>query len=83
MKILFVICVVIYVSENAYHYFFVCPHYDAQRQVFIQSISNLHLDIPISLDLLLYGDSSLSYNENVAIFKIVHDYILATKRFKF
>lgn len=47
-----------YVSENAYH-FFVCPHYDAQRQVFIQSISNLHLDIPISLDLLLYGDSGL------------------------
>lgn len=72
-----------YVSENAYHYFFVCPHYDAQRQVFIQLISNLHLDIPISLDLLLYGDSSLPYKENVAIFKIVHDYILATKRFKF
>lgn len=72
-----------YVSENAYHYFFVCPHYDVQRQVFIQSITNLNLDIPTSVDLLLYGDCSLPYNKNVAIFKIVHDYIIDTKRFKF
>lgn len=72
-----------YISENAYHYFFVCPHYDVQRQVFIQSITNLNLDIPTSVDLLLYGDCSLPYNKNVAIFKIVHDYIIDTKRFKF
>ena len=33
---------------------------------------------PISLDLILYDDSS--YVENITIFNIVHEYIVETKR---
>ena len=37
---------------------------------------------PISLDMILYGDSDISYVVNVTLFNIVHEYIVKTKRFK-
>ena len=38
----------------------------------------------ISLDLILYGDSDISYVENIILLNIpvVHEYIAKTKRFK-
>ena len=35
----------------------------------------------ISLHVLLYGDNSLSFQQNVEIFQIVLDFIVRTKRF--
>ena len=35
----------------------------------------------ISLHVLLYGDNSLSFQQNVEIFQIVQDFIVRTKRF--
>ena len=36
----------------------------------------------ISLDMILYGDSDISYVENITLFNIVDEYIVKTKRFK-
>ena len=45
-------------------------------------ISNMGMQKPISLDLILYGDSDISYVENITLFNIVHEYIVKTKRLK-
>lgn len=37
--------------------------------------------IPISLNLLLFGDSNISYANNMKLFDCVHRYISQTKRF--
>ena len=37
---------------------------------------------PISLDLILFGDSDISYVENITLFNIVHEYIVKNKRLK-
>ena len=37
---------------------------------------------PISLDLILYGDSDISYVENITLFNVVPEYIVKNKRFK-
>ena len=46
------------------------------------SISNMGMQKPIFLDMILYGDSDISYVENITLFNIVHEYIVKTKRFK-
>ena len=37
---------------------------------------------PISLDMILYGDSDISYVQNITLFNIVHEYIVKTKDLK-
>ena len=64
--------------ENNFHYFFECHRYNQQRQVLINKVSTKAV---CSLDLLLYGDESLTYDANVSILEAVFDYIRATKRF--
>ena len=66
--------------ENSSHFFFECPIYDVQRQSFLESLNNLHLSVPISLNLLLHGDSSLPSRKNIALFEVVQKFILSTKR---
>ena len=69
--------------ENAYHFFFECPCYVEQRNTLFHCISSIDLQnpIPISLNLLLFGDSSISYAKNMKLFDCVHNYISQTKRF--
>ena len=64
--------------EDTSHFLFDCPRFVSQRQVMVNRL------LPISnptLDLLLFGDSTLSYQVNVNIFSAVQDYIMRTKRF--
>ena len=64
--------------EDTSHFLFDCPRFVNQRQVMMNRL------LPISnptLDLLLIGDSTLSYQVNVNIFSADRDYIIRTKRF--
>ena len=64
--------------EDTNQFLFVCPRFQMQRQVMINKILSI---CNISLHVLLYGDNSLSVRQNVAIFQIVQDFIVRTKRF--
>ena len=64
--------------ENSEHFFLQCRYYHRQRQEMIQTISPL---CHITLDVLLFGDSSLSMNTNTSIFTAVQKFIVETKRF--
>lgn len=35
---------------------------------------------PVSLDLLLFGDDYISYDENIGFFILIHNYIVISKR---
>ncbi len=59
--------------ENRQHYFLNCPFYHDIRQDLFQTITNipdanLQLLINGDIDLLLYGNSSLSYEVNAKVF---------------
>lgn len=63
--------------ETNEHYLLECPLYTNARM--------LHLDtIPFQTDvyILLYGDTNLSSANNETIFKAVHKFISASKRFQ-
>ena len=64
--------------ENTYHFFFQCPHYRNSRTELFEAVSQYK---EISLDLLFFGDVSLSYDTNEKIFEKVQKYIITTKRF--
>ena len=65
-------------TETADHFLLECPLYHGQRQELFQVIS---LICPISVDVLLFGNSTVSYENNVKIFEAVHNYIKNSKRF--
>ena len=65
--------------EDAYHFLFVCPLYARQRIILHDSIAQYQFNL--TLDLLLFGDLSLSYDANTQIFETVQKYIIDTKRF--
>ena len=65
--------------ENATHYFFVCPLYVHQRTTLLNSISQYHNNL--TLNILLFGEASLSDDVNKLIFESVQKYIIDTKRF--
>ncbi|PJE77589.1 hypothetical protein CI610_03484 [invertebrate metagenome] len=64
--------------EDTYHFFFVCNNYVEQR---IELYRNLNNFIPLDLQLLLYGSSDLSIEDNVTICKNTQKYILDSYRF--
>ena len=68
-------------SETSYHYFMNCPKYCMQRQNLIQNFNTLQLPMPLCLQLILNGDNNLTYNQNIAIFKLVQEFVATTKRF--
>ena len=71
-----------YHTENAYHFFFVCPKYNEERHsLFFYQISMLVLQKPETWGSLLFGDDDISYDENTVLFKLVHNYIVKSKRF--
>ena len=59
-------------AEDAYHYFFECRMYTHQRILLFDSASQYHV---ITLNLLLFGDPTLSLEENTHIFDKVQKYI--------
>ena len=64
--------------ENAIHFFFLCPKFNAQRTVMIEAISPL---TRLSLQTLLYGSPLKLNNVNIQIMEAVHTFIRNTKRF--
>ena len=65
--------------ENAYHYLLICPLYIRHRNALHDISAQHHIDL--TLNLLLFGDVSLSVETNTRIFESVQKYILDTKRF--
>ena len=66
--------------EDHQLYFFYYMHYQRQQKEFLNEIARYATP---TLNLLLYGDSSLSFQTNTAIFKNVHRYIINTKHFTY
>ena len=64
--------------ENSHHFFLKCHLYTEHRILLLSELSQ-YCD-PI-IDVILNGNSSLSYETNVCIFKAVQLYIKRTKRF--
>ena len=65
--------------ENNDHYFLHCKLFVNQRNVMLNNIRDLGLDI--SINNILYGNSDFAYDVNCSLFTAVHRYILDTKRF--
>ncbi len=66
------------IVEDAEHYFFMCPKFQHQRTVLLQSLQNYS---PLNTTDLLKGKPQLPHAANYTIFSAVHSYIKATKRF--
>ncbi|MES9991861.1 MAG: hypothetical protein ABW098_07900 [Candidatus Thiodiazotropha sp.] len=64
--------------ENAQHYFFHCNLFREQRVLLLNSVANYCTPV---LTILLHGDPSLSDDTNEHIFKLVHDFIINSRRF--
>ena len=65
--------------EDTQHFFFHCTNFTQQRVELITEVSTY---INPSLNILLYGDQTLSFEQNATIFQAVHKYISNTQRFK-
>ena len=62
--------------EDAIHYFFHCRKFTIERQVFNDTVRVL------SIDMILCSNYNLNMENNIVLFRAVHRYIHATKRFK-
>ena len=64
--------------EDAEHFFFQCHNYNKDRLRLFQKTRRFH---PLNLETLLYGRDTLSYDDNLEIFKHVQQFIRDTHRF--
>ena len=64
--------------ENGEHFLLQCRFYRLRRLEMLNSVSQL---CHVTLDVLLFGDSSLSLETNSQIFLLVHKFIKDSKRF--
>ena len=69
--------------ENAEHFLMECRLFHLQRDIMVNSINALNLNIIINTELLLFGSEILSYDDNLAIFVIVQKYIKDSCRFSY
>ena len=72
-------CACGYTSESVEHYLLYCNNFASQRNVMLTELT--HLDIPVTIDLLLFGNDNLDTKDNFVIFSAVHKYIKETQRF--
>ena len=68
-----------YIMENAEHYFFECDNYRDSRLIMFRNTRNY---LPLSLNTILYGKSTLNDDDNYFLFQAVQQYIKDTKRFE-
>ena len=69
--------------EDTHHYLFNCPFFASHRKALLSTVENVVRDKNLnvnSVDLLLYGDPSLSNAENQTIICATLDYIDKTNR---
>ena len=64
--------------EDSQHFFFHCRMYRLQRTELLNTVGQY---MNPSLQLLLYGDPSLTLEINIKVFECVNKYLLNTKRF--
>ena len=67
------------VIEDPAHYLLHCPLFQEQRTLLLHAITQI---VTPSLDIILYGDETLSINDNIRISLLVQTFIETTKRFK-
>jgi hypothetical protein len=65
-------------EENAEHFFFHCPIYDAHRITLKRELLPFVIN---NVDYLLFGLQSENHADNILIFSAVHNFIRNTKRF--
>ena len=65
--------------EDTWHYFFACPLFTVPRSKLHSIVSPL---APFTLQTVLYGSHECTLQDNEQIFSAIHEYILATGRFK-
>ena len=71
-------CICGYVNEHPVHFFFDCPLYSEPRRRLHEKIIQKST---FTLRTLLYGDNTLSYEDNIDIITNTIEYIKETKRF--
>ncbi len=71
-------CICGYDVEDAEHYFFNCPAFRQQRNRLFILTRQFH---PISINTVVFGNESLSTEDNIIIFKAVQEFIKNTCRF--
>lgn len=64
--------------EDANHFFLICSNYNVQRFLLLRVLQNFDVNI----DLLLFGNRSLTIADNQLIFKCVHHFIKDKKDLK-
>ena len=67
--------------ESANHFFFTCNLYSHIRPKLLDSIKSI-TNGQCSLDIILQGDPSKSFQQNLIIFQAVHEFIDQSKRFQ-
>ncbi|KAK3084597.1 hypothetical protein FSP39_016077 [Pinctada imbricata] len=66
-------------NENAIHFFLECNLYSNYRLDLFRKIRETTASP--SIDVILYGDSDKPYDDNIKMFRAVHNFISQTKRF--
>ena len=64
--------------ESPSHFFLHCPFYHGQRK---KLVNNIRKYTDCNINVILFGDKNLTFEENKAIFKFVHIYIKNSNRF--
>ena len=67
------------IEETSEHFFFQYQSFTAQRQVLFNETRTYH---PLNIDILLFGQETLTVEENTDIFKSVLNFIKSSKRFE-
>ena len=66
------------VMEDATHFFFHCIKYIGERQVFNDTVREFQ---PLTINLILFGSKNWNIETNMVLFRAIHRYIHASKRF--
>lgn len=69
------------IREDSYHYFFECPLYNGIRNDLLNCLDWLPNDCHLDLNLLIFGNSTLTNEQNELVLKKVFDYIRKSERF--
>lgn len=64
--------------EDTHHFFFLCDRFVNLRQELLNKVSEL---CQPTLNVLLFGNPELSFEQNTRLFLVVQDFIIRTKRF--
>lgn len=64
--------------EDVTYYFFHCPLFAVQREILMEKIDFV---TDVKTEILLFGDESIAYEDNIIIFTSVHEYIKTSHRF--